>query len=461
MDSAKTPLSGLDRAGSDTSDLTSITSRSRRIARGARIPLLVIISYLLLGSLFQPAVNSIDFPQIPCSKGKSIEQRVQQILGHTPLIDGHNDLAIFIRFLYNNHIYDDKFAKPFQDGGLPQHVDLPRLRAGMNGGAFWSVFWPCPANGTDYSDENYAPIVQATLQQIDVMARLKKAYPNDFSPALDSSSSLRAFRKGQLISPLGVEGLHQIGNSAATLRRYFDLGVRYATLTHNCGNRFADAALWENPFRKAPPQWGGVSPEGRKLIREMNRIGMIVDLSHTSVDTMVDVLSGRDEWTGSKAPVIFSHSSAYSICPHPRNVPDHVLQLVKERRSLVMVNFAPDFVSCVAADRQDGLPDFYPDNSTLNHVVTHVLHIGNLIGFDHVGLGSDFDGIGSTPEGLDDVSKYPDLVAELLRRGVSDRDAAKVVGGNILRVWREVEIVAAGLQKAGEPVLEDSLHGFL
>lgn len=343
------------------------------------------------------------------------------------------------------------------------HVDLPRLRAGMNGGAFWSVFWPCPSKGQDYSDDNYTPIVQGTYQQIDLVSRLKTAYPKDFSPIspVDSHHALSAFKKGQLISPLGVEGLHQIGNYVANLRNYHALGVRYATLTHNCGNRYADAALWENPTRKAPPQWGGVTPAGHALIHEMNRLGMIVDLSHTSVDTMVDVLGGgegKNGWKGSKAPVIFSHSSAYSVCPHPRNVPDHVLELVKKRNSLVMVNFAPDFISCVAApDREDGLPDFYPANSTLEHVVTHILHIGNLIGFNHVGLGSDFDGIQSTPKGLDDVSFYPALVAEMLKRGVSDEDAARVVGGNILRVWKDVEEVAAEMQAAGEPVLEDDL----
>lgn len=190
----------------------------------------------------------------------------------------------------------------------------------------------------------------------------------------------------------------------------------------------------------------------------MNRIGMIVDLSHTSVDTMRDILGGgRDGWQGSQAPVIFSHSSAYSLCPHPRNVPDDVLELVRERNSLVMVNFAPAFVSCVDAGRDDGLPDFYPPNSTLSHVVDHILHIGNLVGFDHVGVGSDFDGIADVPKGLEDVSKYPALVAELLERGVSDEDAAKVVGGNIIRVWKDVEAVASGLQKANEPVLEDDL----
>ncbi|KAI1498572.1 membrane dipeptidase-domain-containing protein [Biscogniauxia marginata] len=388
---------------------------------------------------------------------KSIDGRVRRILSKTPLIDGHNDLAIFIRSTYNNHIYEENFTKPFEEGGLPMHTDLYRLRKGLNGGAFWSVYTPCPENGSDYSDENYAASVQLTLQQIDLMTRLQDAYPDDFSGIVDSRSARVSFKEGKLISPLGIEGLHQIANSVANLRRFYALGVRYATLTHNCGNIFADAALWQNPLRKAPAYWGGVSPKGRQLINEMNRIGMLVDLSHTSVDTMVDVLGGGGEWAGSKAPVIYSHSSAYSICPHPRNVPDHVLQLVKKTNSVVMVNFAPDFVSCVDVGNENGIPDFFPGNNTLSHVANHITYIGDLIGYDHVGLGSDFDGIPSTPEGLDDVASYPDLIAELLRRGLSDEDAAKVAGGNILRVWGDAEKVAARLQAEGEPILEDDL----
>ena len=293
------------------------------------------------------------------------------------------------------------------------------------------------------------------------MNRLKTSYPAVFSPSGNSTTALAAFKRGQIISPLGVEGLHQIGNSIANLRAYHSLGVRYVTLNHNCPNRYADAAIWERPVRKAPSFWGGVSPAGRAVVAEMNRLGLLVDLSHTSAETMVDVLGGGTghgaSWAGSRAPVIFSHSSAYAVCPHPRNVPDHVLELVKRRRSLVMINFAPDFVSCVESDDPSGLPTFYPANSTLAHVATHILHIGGLVGFDHVGLGSDFDGIGSTPEGLADVSKYPDLVAELLRRGVSDEDAAKVVGGNLLRVWKEVDEVALKLQAEGVLPLEDEI----
>ena len=289
-------------------------------------------------------------------------------------------------------------------------------------------------------------------------------YPDVFTkPIADSSSVLKEFQEhGKLVSPIGVEGLHQIGNSYSKLRLYKSLGVRYATLTHNCHNSFADAALITNSSGTtvaAPPYWGGVSKAGQTIIEEMNRIGMLVDLSHVSKDTMLDVLGGRPEkWKGSNAPVIFSHSSAYTLCPHPRNVPDSVLKLVKKTNSIVMVNFSPDFISCVPSDSSTGLPDFYPLNSTLHQVARHVTYIGNLIGFQHVGLGSDFDGIPSTPEGLDDVSKFPDLVAELLQMGVTDDEAANVIGKNILRVWTDAEKTAIKMQKDGVLPAEDKME---
>lgn len=281
-------------------------------------------------------------------------------------------------------------------------------------------------------------------------------YSSKFSLSASSGDAVEAFKSGKLISPIGIEGLHQIGNSLSNLRHYYALGVRYATLTHNCHNKFADAALIEIPrggIQKAEPFHGGLSKAGFELITEMNRLGMIVDLSHVSQDTMRDVLEGA-----SIAPVIYSHSSAYALCPHPRNVPNDILQLVKKKNSVVMINFAPDFISCTSpADPDTGIPPFYPPNSTLAHVVDHIVHIGELIGYEHVGLGSDFDGIPTTPRGLDDVSKYPDLVKEMLRRGVSDSNAGRVVGGNVLRVWADVDMVAKEMERKGVKPVEDKL----
>jgi membrane dipeptidase len=303
-------------------------------------------------------------------------------------------------------------------------------------------------------------VVEATLGQLDLFHRLGQQYPKYFTPSTTSAEAIKAFRDGRLISPAAIEGLHQIGNSAATLRLYHQLGVRYATLTWNCHNKYADAALETGPnhaAKIAKPYWNGLSSAGRDLLKEMNRLGMLVDLSHVSQDTMRDALVGKGdgEWNGSLAPPIFSHSSAYAVCPHPRNVPDDILQLVKQRNSVVMVNFAPEFVSCKPAKSPSDLPEYVPANATLKQVVRHIRHIGELIGYDHVGIGTDYDGIDKTPTGLEDVSKFPDLIAELLRQGISDEDAAKIAGGNVLRVWAEADKVAKELQKTMRPLEDD------
>lgn len=301
--------------------------------------------------------------------------------------------------------------------------------------------------------------MRVTAAQIDLVTRLQRRHPEVFSKPPNGTTALDVFRSGKILSPMGIEGLHSIGNSYAHLRVFYDLGVRYATLTHNCHNIFADAAMTitqDGHLMKSEPLWHGVSENGKRVVHEMNRLGMIVDISHTSAETMRDVLGrGKDSWTGSAAPVIFSHSSAYAICPHPRNVPDDVLQLVKETGSVVMVTFAPDFVSCVAANRSNGLPEFDPQNNTMSHVIDHIVYIGELIGYQHVGLGSDFDGVPFTPTGLDDVSSFPDLVMGLLKRGVSDQEVAGVVGGNVLRVWKKVDEVAMRMQAEETPPVED------
>ena len=384
-----------------------------------------------------------------------------------------------VRELFHNRVNDRNFTETFVTGNFPGHVDIPRLKQGRVGGTFWSVFVPCPKNGSDFSDENYAASkgtrgrtmvvsqytnigiigVRETMEQVDIMSRVQQAYPKVFSSPPNGTTAMSAFREGKIISPLGIEGLHSIGNSLAHLRIFYELGVSYATLTHNCHNRYADAAILELPgggIKKSDPLWHGVSEEGQKLVFEMNRLGMIVDLAHVSTETMRDVLgAGKSEWTGSRAPVIYSHSSAYALCPHPRNVPDDILELVRERNSLVMVNFSPDFISCTASDRANGIPDVDAVHATLERVADHIMYIGNLIGFEHVGIGSDFDGIPTVPRGLEDVSRFPHLIMELLKRGVSDKNASRVAGGNLLRVWKKVDEVALEMQAEGALPAED------
>ncbi|KAM0721820.1 hypothetical protein Q7P37_002745 [Cladosporium fusiforme] len=410
---------------------------------------LIFIAAITYGSYFYGVPGSVP----------SLQSQAETILHENPLIDGHNDLLILLREFYKNKINNDNFTKLFEHGGLPGHFDVPRLKKGKQGGAFWSAFVPCPADGFDFSDKNYAGPVKTTLEQLDLFERLSAKYPQYFTLSRTAKEAEEAFSHGKLISPLAIEGLHQIGNSLATLRLYHSLGVRYSTLTWNCHNKYADAAIVtiDGKDVASEPFHGGVSKAGQQLILEMNRLGMLVDLSHVSVDTMRDVLGGSPEkgWKGSSAPPIFSHSSAKAICPHPRNVPDDILQLVKKRNGLVMVNFNPDFVSCKDTGEESGIPSFVEETNTLAHVVKHIVHIGELIGYDHVGLGTDYDGIESTPKGLEDVSKFPDLVTALLEAGVDAEDAAKIVGRNLLRVWREVDKVAAKLQKEMDPVEDD------
>ncbi|KIW79275.1 hypothetical protein Z517_05887 [Fonsecaea pedrosoi CBS 271.37] len=409
----------------------------------------------------------------------SLDQRVARIMAGTPLIadrattvhqlDGHDDLAWSIRSHFQNHIYDQDFRSRFEGGGMPDHNDLARLKEGGQGGFFWSCWVECPADGFDFSNENYASTVVLALSQVDLIHRLQAAHPDVFSPAtLDSTAALKAFRRhGKLLSPIGLEGLHMIGRNASMLRLYHSLGARYVTLTHNCHNAFADAAqlaVHEEPLDlgaaiPAAPHWGGLSPLGTKLIREMNRLGMIIDLAHVHPATMHDVLAGNQTkaFPGSQAPVIFSHSSAHALCPHPRNVPDHILPLVKQTDSVVMVTFVPEFISCVNATVPDTLPAFYPANSTLAWVADHIMYIGGKIGFEHVGIGSDFDGTPTTPSGLQDVTKFPDLLKELLRRGLSDAQVEGITGGNLLRVWKRVEEVGLEMQREGVLPMEDDI----
>ena len=386
----------------------------------------------------------------------SLRVRALKILDNTPLIDGHNDLAIFLRFAYKNKIHTSSFQAKFENGSMEEQVDLPRLKSGHAGGAFWSAFVPCPANASgDFSDSNYAEAVSTTLSQIDLLLRIQDQYRETFTPATDSVSVALThwYNTKRLFSPISIEGLHQVPQSEpfATIRLYSALGVRAATLTWNCHNAFADAALITESkdgnfvTYPAPYYRGGLTDRGRAVLREMNRLGMLIDISHTSYWTQRAVLSNST----SLAPVIFSHSSAYTLCPHPRNVQDDILDLVKQTGSLVMINFTPEFISCLPAKDNNSLPELYRPNNTLHQVARHIVYVGEKIGYEHVGLGSDFDGMShGPPRGLEaGVGAYPDLVEELLRMNVSDADAQKVVGDNIINVWKKAEALGIELRR--------------
>ncbi|MBI3049105.1 MAG: membrane dipeptidase [Acidobacteria bacterium] len=340
--------------------------------------------------------------------------RAQALHREVPLIDGHNDYPWALRE-HNAERDLDKL-----DIRMPQpklHTDIPRLRQGGVGGQFWSVYVPATLQG--------AAAVRATLEQIDVVYRMVRKYPDTFELATTAADVERIFRAGRIASLIGMEGGHAIDNSLATLRMFYAAGARYMTLTHGTNVRWADSGTDK-------PQLGGLSRFGEEVVREMNRLGMLVDLSHTSPGTMLDALRV------SEAPVIFSHADARALNDHGRNVPDEVLRLLPKNGGVVMVTFVPAFL-------------VRGGKATLADVAGHMDHVRKVAGPDHVGIGSDFDGVETLPAGLEDVSKYPALTAELLRRGWPEDDVRKALGLNILRVMRRAEEVAARLQKQREP----------
>jgi membrane dipeptidase len=296
------------------------------------------------------------------------------------------------------------------------HTDIPRLKQGGVGGQFWSVYVPATLQGSD---------VTATLAQIDVVYRMVHKYPETFELATTAGDVERIFKAGRIASLIGMEGGHSINNSLATLRMFHAIGARYLTLTHSTNIAWADSGT-------DMPKLGGLSPFGEEVVREMNRLGMLVDLSHTSPATMEDAIRV------SEAPVIFSHSDARALNDHGRNVPDTVLRLLPRNGGIVMVTFVPGFL------RADG-------KGTLMDAADHMDQVRKVAGPDHVGIGGDFDGIPTVPAGLEDVSKYPALTAELLRRGWPEADVRKALGTNVLRVMRAAEGVAARLQKSRPP----------
>ena len=398
------------------------------------------------------------------------DARVARILHQTPLIDGHNDWAEALRENEADARWTLDLRRGLGDRAKPYNTDIVRLRSGMVGGQFWSVFVSADLPG---------PVqVEQTLDQIELIHDIVRRYPETFALARTAQDVRRIHAGGRIASLIGVEGGGQIDADLAVLRAYHELGAGYLTLTHVKTLEWADSAT-DNPVH------GGLTPFGVAVVHELNRLGMLVDLSHVSEGTM------RDALRVSRAPVIFSHSSARALDDHPRNVSDDVLRLVTANGGVVMVNFARIYISDAyrywAAQKDAekallGTPPYgglyigQPDKAagslaqwerehpappvTLAQVADHIDHIAKIAGVDHVGIGSDFDGVSNAlPMGLPGVDAYPALLAELLRRGWSDADIAKLAGGNVLRVMAEAEEIAANMAaepsgNATEPMLD-------
>ncbi|KAF1979063.1 hypothetical protein BU23DRAFT_647857 [Bimuria novae-zelandiae CBS 107.79] len=338
------------------------------------------------------------------------------ILDRVPLIDGHNDWPHLIRGYYDNRL-DARFDR---DRDLDGHVDIKRLRSGQYGGLFMSAYVDCPIHEESFRDEDYILSMRDTLQQIDLIYRLVNLYADDLYIARSSSDVTNVFSASKIAIIISIEGLHQIGNSKSVLRNYHRLGVRCATLAHSQHNMYADS-------ERGKPMHNGLSQEGELILREMNRIMIMIDLSHALHEVMHQVLDL------SVAPVVFTHSSCFALVASSRNVPDDVLDKLKLNCGIVMIRLIPQLT--------------HKDTSRahINHVVDHIIHVGDRIGFNHVGIGSDYDGMEKGVIEAEEAGKLPQLVACMISRSISIENVEKIIGNNVLRVMSEVEAVAERL----------------
>jgi membrane dipeptidase len=402
----------------------------------------------VIASIF--AVALVAAPSVAAAQAPTRAElaRVDRILRRTPLIDGHNDLPWSIRSDHRNDLESIDLTADTSRLTPALHTDIPRLRRGRLGAQFWSVYVPATFKGPDAT--------RAVWEQIDLARRMVARYPRAFELADSAEDIVRLHRAGRIASMFGMEGGEAINGNLALLREFRAAGVLYMTLTHSTTIDWVDSAT-------DAPKHGGLTSFGEEVVREMNRTGMLVDLSHVSAEAMHDALNVAE------APVIFSHSSAFALTPHPRNVPDDVLSRLRDNGGVVMVNFVPAFLSsefwqwgarrsaeearlkslnpadpaAVTAGVAAWTAANPPPRVDIDTVADHIEHVARVAGRDHVGIGSDFDGVTFLPVGLDGVEDYPALFVELMRRGWSDADLARLAGGNLLRALRQAERVAA------------------
>jgi len=379
-------------------------------------PYSVLLAALVAASAIVAAPARVEAQDRGAAPADPHLARAERVLRSTPLIDGHNDLPWAIRQSptapHDVEAYDLRRT-------TPGHTDLARLKAGLLGGQFWSVYIP---GDTGIARQGYAKV---QLEQIDIALRVMAKYPEAFEPVTTADGFREAFKRGRIGSVMGMEGGHAIENSLGALRAFYASGVRYMTLTHNAHLDWADSHV-------ANPRHGGLTAFGKEVVREMNHLGMMVDLSHTSPAVMSHALDV------SEAPVMWSHANARAVHNHSRNVPDSILKRLPSNGGVVMVTFVPQFIG----------PG---PRVTLTQVADHIDHIARVAGVDHVGIGGDFDGIDTVIEGLEDVASYPRLFAELSRRGWSEPHLRKLAGENILRAMEQTEQVAARLQRERAP----------